>query len=169
MIVVRVDCTTSHIGGGSSAKVELDDGSVLLSNCGSYLNACTCPECCNLDLRIIALGAMVPVSRRGVGLASVRGSSAKLPPINPPTHLPPPPPVRGLGWPWFTPISFPSLEEIFVCSTKPPESTHLPPQNCKACNHRNEYAGPEHLIEGVYYCRQCTPKAKRLHAAGLLK
>ncbi len=39
-----------------------------------------------------------------------------------------------------------------------PEAAKLPPLNCRHCNHRNEYAGPEHLIDGAYVCRQCRPR-----------
>ncbi len=36
----------------------------------------------------------------------------------------------------------------------------LPPLKCQKCEYVNDYAGPEHLVAGLYYCRNHIAKAK---------
>ena len=38
--------------------------------------------------------------------------------------------------------------------------TKLPPMKCQKCEYVNDYVGPEHLVAGLYYCRNHFAKAK---------
>jgi len=46
----------------------------------------------------------------------------------------------------------------------------LPPMTCsEGCGFTNEYVGKEHLINGIYVCRQCRPRYERRQRTLALK
>ena len=97
--------------------------------CPGYSFGCECSECVNLEVWGKTQGLLANPYRAA--------AKAKL---------------AGLG---ITTSSL--LPDHWTMSFESPESKALPPMNCKCCNFRNEYVGPEHLVNGVYVCRTCKP------------
>ncbi len=135
-----------------------------------YDKGCECVDCSNYEVLLLSIGGSVTPNRLHgkaakraaktfingfVGAAGGGGGGATGSGIV--TPLLPPPPFWGYSankddW---------VFEPGDLAVTAPPKTEKLPPMNCKVCNHRNEYVGKEHLVNGVYVCRQCRPRGKQ--------
>lgn len=109
----------------------------LLPGCEKYYSGCKCKSCCDRH----NAAASKPSNMMG-GVAMER--------------------LLGLGFqvpsPYDPSIFFKSMDELFPLAIRPAmgPNTILPPQVCKRCNFKNDYAGPEHLQhDGTYICRSC--------------
>ncbi len=116
-------------------------------HCPNYQDGCECNVCSDLEVWGAAQGQMPNPYRAA--------AKAKKP-------NPSPAWMRGLGP--FTLSASPGFAREFADFGKvthtiiPPTNPKLPAMNCIHCKHRNEFVGPEHLVNGEYVCRQCRPR-----------
>ncbi len=122
--------------------------------CQQFPNGCTCLACAEYEVYCTnnALGPRYSFHSKTWSNGTLQ------PPLSPP----PPAPIRVPIT--LTPFSHFDFQKEFAKQMSAidelmgafrPKPAKLPPMNCRDCNYYNPYAGPEHLIDGVYVCRSC--------------
>ncbi len=101
--------------------------------CANFDTGCRCSDCCDREIWLIAKNSKVPPG----------------PPAPSPFH-----PATMKGWA----IDEPAFWTTPPAPSPPLKDEKLLPMNCVWCQHRNEFVGKEHLINGEYVCRQCRPR-----------
>lgn len=77
------------------------------------------------------------------------------------------PPNPFAGYRSYVPSQFDELkkaleQQMWGSGMKAEAEEKLPPMTCsEKCGFTNEYVGKEHLINGIYVCRQCRPGYER--------
>lgn len=144
-------------------------------NCQNYTDGCMCQVCADRAKEQLKLNdGSYPTSRMSkqpsckctdVNCQALRfWTTAPNFPYAPPAPPPASPPMGTLG-PAPTPSrTLPAkpkpVRNLHTESVKASSDEKLPPMRCATCDHYNEYVGKEHLVDGVYYCRNHIQKAK---------